>query len=64
MLENMTIEMEAERVTCPMLSLKTEPLYFNDGTVYQKRHRCEYIVFCKSVWQNWKKYHKTEREEK
>ena len=58
----LTIEMEEECVTCPMLSLKTESLYFDDGTVYQI-HQCKHIDFCSDVRHNWEKYHKVERKE-
>ena len=57
----LTIEMEEECITCPMLSLKTDTVYFDNRVAY-KMHHCEHIDFCKSVRKNWEKYHKTERE--
>lgn len=61
MKKDLTIEMEEECITCPKLSLETHVMYFNDGTIYQV-HQCEHINFCKSVRENWEKYHKAERE--
>ena len=47
MKKDLVIEMEEECITCPMLSLETHSLHFNDGTVYQM-HQCEHIDFCKA----------------
>lgn len=62
MKKDLVIEMEEECITCPMLSLETDSLYF-DGEPGYRRHRCKHIDFCKNVRKNWEKYHKAERKE-
>ena len=55
MKKELVIEMEEECITCPMLSLETDNIYFFDDVVY-KDHHCEHINFCKKVRNNWEKY--------
>ena len=51
MLKNLTIEMEAECVTCPKLSLVTDTIYMYNKQFYHTHH-CEHLKFCQEVRKN------------
>lgn len=51
------IEMEEECLTCPMLELETEKIYYDEMPL-ELYHRCTHLDFCKSVRKNWDKIRK------
>lgn len=62
MKKDLTIEMEEECITCPMLSLETHVMHCN-REMRCLIHQCEHIDFCKRVRKNWEKYHKGKQDD-
>ena len=61
MKKELVIEMEAECITCPFLSLVTNTLRVGDYCY--KTHECKHMSMCREVRKNWEKYHIVKRGE-